>query len=80
MRLPQELAPAEDRGRVQLFVVGPEGASLQYMQRYLTQVAAIAKDEVTRGNAERVIQRTGNFNRQADVSIGHGAVAAEALG
>ncbi len=70
MRLPQELAPAEDRGRVQLFVVGPEGASLQYMQRYLTQVGDIAKDEVTRGNATRVIQRTGNFNRQADVSVG----------
>jgi multidrug efflux pump len=70
MRLPSELAPAEDRGRVQLFVVGPEGASLQYMQRYLTQVANIAKDEVTRGNAERVIQRTGNFNRQSDVSTG----------
>jgi multidrug efflux pump len=70
MRLPSELAPAEDRGRVQLFVVGPEGASLQYMQRYLNQVADIAKDEVTRGNATRVIQRTGNFNRQADVSVG----------
>jgi multidrug efflux pump len=70
MRLPQELAPAEDRGRVQLFVVGPEGASIQYMQRYLTQVAGIAKEEVARGNAERVIQRTGNFNRQSDVSTG----------
>jgi multidrug efflux pump len=70
MRLPSELAPAEDRGRVQLFVVGPEGASLQYMQRYLTQVADIAKEEVVRGNAERVIQRTGNFNRQSDVSTG----------
>lgn len=70
MRLPQELAPAEDRGRVQLFVVGPEGASLQYTQRHLTQVAAIAKEEVARGNASRVIQRTGNFNRQSDVSSG----------
>jgi multidrug efflux pump len=70
MRLPQELAPAEDRGRVQLFIVGPEGASLQYMQRYLSQVGEIAKEEVARGNAARVIQRTGNFNRQSDVSTG----------
>jgi multidrug efflux pump len=70
MRLQQEFAPPEDRGRVQLFVIGPEGASLPYMQKYLDQVAAIAKDEVDRGNAARVIQRTGNFNRQSDVSSG----------
>ena len=70
MRLPQEFAPAEDRGRVQLFIVGPEGSSLQYMQRHLDLVTEIAKDEVDRGNATRVIQRTGNFNRQADVSTG----------
>jgi multidrug efflux pump len=61
---------AREHGRVQLFVVGPEGASLQYMQRYLNQISEIAKDEVVRGNATRVIQRTGNFNRQADVSAG----------
>jgi multidrug efflux pump len=70
MRLPQELAPAEDRARVQIFVNGPEGASLQYTQRYLTQVAEIAKDEVRRGNATRVVIRTGNFNRQSEVSSG----------
>jgi multidrug efflux pump len=70
MRLPQELAPREDRGRVQVFVVGPEGASLDYTQRQLDTVAAIAKDEVDRGNATRVIQRTGNFNSQASVNNG----------
>ncbi len=70
LKLPQEFAPAEDRGRVQLMVVGPEGASLQYMQPQLDRVAEIAVDEVARGNAARVIQRTGNFNRQSDVSSG----------
>ena len=35
MRLPQELAPQEDRGRVQIFVPAPEGASLDYTQRQL---------------------------------------------
>ena len=70
MRLAQEFAPAEDRGRVQIFVNGPEGASLQYTQRHLREVTAIAQDEVARGNATRVITRTGNFNRQADVSGG----------
>jgi multidrug efflux pump len=70
MRLAQELAPAEDRGRVQVFVNGPEGASLQFTQRYLTQVADIARDEVRRGNATRIVVRTGNFNRQSEVSSG----------
>jgi multidrug efflux pump len=70
MRLPQELAPQEDRGRVQMFVNGPEGASLEYTQRQLALVTEIAKDEVVRGNAARVIQRTGNFNSQAAVNTG----------
>src|SRR6188768_211100 len=49
MRLPQELAPPEDRGRVQVFVQAPEGSSIDYTQRQLAQVTEIAKDEVTRG-------------------------------
>jgi multidrug efflux pump subunit AcrB len=36
----------------------------------LDEVAGIAKDEVDRGNAARVIVRTGNYNRQSDVSSG----------
>ncbi|MDR2214680.1 MAG: efflux RND transporter permease subunit [Nevskiaceae bacterium] len=70
MKLPQEYAPAEDRGRVQLFVQGPEGSSLPYISRYLEEVGAIAKDEVDRGNAERVIVRTGSYGAGADVSTG----------
>ncbi|HEV7632350.1 MAG TPA: efflux RND transporter permease subunit [Steroidobacteraceae bacterium] len=69
-KLAQEFAPAEDRARVQMLVSGPEGSSLAYTERHLEQVAAIAQDEVTRGNAQRVITRTGNFNRQGDVSSG----------
>jgi multidrug efflux pump len=70
LKLAQEFAPAEDRARIQIAVNGPEGASLQYTERQLDKVAAIARDEVARGNATRVIQRTGNFNRQGDVSSG----------
>jgi multidrug efflux pump len=70
MRLAQELAPPEDRGRVQVQVIGPEGATAQYTQRQLAQVAEIARDEVVRGNAIRVIQRTGSNNSQASVSNG----------
>jgi multidrug efflux pump len=69
-RLAQEFAPAEDRARIQVMVMGPEGASLAYTERHLREVAEIARDEVRRGNAARVIDRTGNFNRQSDVSSG----------
>jgi multidrug efflux pump len=70
MQLPSELAPREDRGRVQIQVNGPEGASVEYTQRQLAQVVAIAQDEVERGNALRVIQRTGSNNNQAAVNNG----------
>ncbi|MEO6079767.1 MAG: efflux RND transporter permease subunit [Steroidobacteraceae bacterium] len=70
MRLANELAPAEDRGRVQVQVVAPEGSTVDYTQRQLATVAEIARDEVVRGNATRVIQRTGNNNSQATVSFG----------
>jgi len=70
MRLPQELAPSEDRGTVRIQVNGPEGASLDYMQRQLDQVARVAGDEVARGNALRVIQRTGSWQNQGSVSSG----------
>jgi multidrug efflux pump len=70
MQLPSELAPREDRGRVQIMVQGPEGASMEYTQRQLELVAAIAYEEVERGNATRVIRRTGNWNNQSSVSNG----------
>jgi len=70
MQLPSELAPREDRGRVMIQVASPEGASMDYTQRQIAQAAAIAQDEVRRGNAARVIQRTGSNSNQASVSTG----------
>src|SRR5690606_24098107 len=70
MRLPSELAPREDRGRVQIMVQAPEGSSLEYTQRQLDLISEIAFEEVERGNATRVIRRTGNWSNQASVSNG----------
>jgi multidrug efflux pump len=67
--LPHEYSPAEDRGMVQIMVTGPEGSSLGYMDRYLTQIEQIAADEVKRGNAVRSLTRTGNFGGGGDVNI-----------
>jgi multidrug efflux pump len=70
MRLATELAPREDRGRVQIVVQSPEGASVEYTERQLERVAEIAYEEVLRGNATRVIRRTGSWQNQSSVSTG----------
>ena len=70
LRLPSELAPDEDRAFVRIFVGAPEGASLAYLDRQLRQVEEIAQDEVERGNAKRVIVRTGGFGRAAETNTG----------
>ncbi|MBC7982756.1 MAG: efflux RND transporter permease subunit [Candidatus Obscuribacterales bacterium] len=58
--LPNEYAPIEDRAMVQIMVNAPEGASLQYLDRYMRQVEDIAMQEVTKGNAARILMRGGS--------------------
>ena len=70
LKLSSELTPQEDRAFVRIFVGAPEGASLAYLDRQLRLVEEIAREEVDRGNAKRVITRTGGFGRGAEVSTG----------
>jgi multidrug efflux pump len=70
LRIPSELAPQEDRAFVRIFITAPEGSSIQYLDRQLRQVEAIAMDEVERGNARRVNARSGGFGRNADANTG----------
>ncbi|HTU66249.1 MAG TPA: efflux RND transporter permease subunit [Steroidobacteraceae bacterium] len=70
LRIATELAPQEDRAFVRIFITAPEGSSIQYLDRQLRQVEAIAMDEVANGNARRVNVRTGGFGRSGDVSTG----------
>ncbi len=70
LKLPQEFAPIEDRAMIPVLVNAPEGASLANLDRYISQVEAIAADEVAAGNAARVIVRSGSFGSQGDVNAG----------
>ncbi len=70
LKLSSELTPQEDRGFVRIFVTAPEGSSIAYMDRQLRQVEEVAQEEVERGNAKRVITRTGGFGRAAEVNTG----------
>ncbi|MDH7453312.1 efflux RND transporter permease subunit [Luteimonas composti] len=49
MRVPSELAPAEDRGRFFIMVDGPEGAGFDYTVSQIQQVEKIVLDEVGEG-------------------------------
>ncbi|SET72908.1 efflux RND transporter permease subunit [Hymenobacter actinosclerus] len=42
--IPSELAPVEDRSRINLNATGPEGASYEFMDRYMGQVTQLARD------------------------------------
>ncbi|UOQ55320.1 efflux RND transporter permease subunit [Hymenobacter cellulosivorans] len=42
--IPSELAPVEDRSRVNINATGPEGASFEYMDAYMAQVTKMAMD------------------------------------
>jgi multidrug efflux pump len=70
LRIPSELAPSEDRGMVQIFITAPEGSSINYLDRQLREVEQVAMDEVAKGNARRVLTRSGGFGRSAEVNIG----------
>jgi len=50
--LPTEYAPQEDRGAFSIMLRAPEGASLEYMDRYTRQMETILLDEI--GDSESV--------------------------
>ncbi len=51
--LPSELAPVEDRGFVFVGLNGPEGASLEYMDRHVRIVEAVTAREMESGDIVR---------------------------
>jgi len=55
--LPSELAPVEDRGFVFIGMNGPEGSSLEYMDRHVRLLEAMAAKEIETGDVVRVSAR-----------------------
>ncbi len=54
--LPSELSPMEDRGRVRMNATGPEGATYEFMDRYIQEMVDAVKARVP--EAEAVISVT----------------------
>jgi multidrug efflux pump len=57
-RLPVEYAPPEDQGAAFVAMTGPDGASLEYMDRYARQVEEIVLPDVEQGDVRRILTRS----------------------
>jgi multidrug efflux pump len=56
--IPSELAPVEDRSRVNVNATGPEGASFEYMDAYMADVTKLVADSVGEQNLNSVFTVT----------------------
>ncbi|MFC6224644.1 efflux RND transporter permease subunit [Hymenobacter artigasi] len=56
--IPSELAPVEDRSRVNVNATGPEGASFEYMDSYVSQLTKLAADSAGAKNLSSVFTVT----------------------
>jgi len=71
--LPSELTPPEDRGMLFLSLVGPEGATLEYMDRHVLQVEGVAREEMKTGEVLRVnVRMPGGFGGAIDMNQARG--------
>jgi multidrug efflux pump len=73
--LSSELAPAEDRGMLQFGLTGPEGASLEYMDRHARVAEQILMREIEGGDVVRVNARIpGGFGSATEMNQARGFV------
>jgi multidrug efflux pump len=68
--IPQEVAPAEDRGMFFVRLTGPEGASFEYTERYAAEIERRILPRVGQGEIERVMLRIPGFGAGEQVNSG----------
>jgi len=66
----KEYGPVEDRGTFTIQITGPQGASVEYMQKYVNQVEREVSKLVERGEAERVFVVIGTAGSLGAVNEG----------
>jgi multidrug efflux pump len=73
--LPQEYAPAEDRGDFSVSITGPEGASFEQTMRATAEVESVLLGLIESGEAQRVLVRVpASFGGGGDVNTAWAAV------
>ena len=68
--LPIEYMPREDRGFAMMRLTAPDGSSLDYTLGYIKQAEQIAMRDKEKGDALRVLGRSGSWGGGADVNTG----------
>ncbi|MFN3514002.1 MAG: efflux RND transporter permease subunit [Phenylobacterium sp.] len=77
--LPRELVPDEDRGRVDIFINGPEGAGYDYTQVATRQVETRLQELLEEGVIQRYILSAPRFgNNQFNTAGGNATLAEDA--
>jgi len=77
--MPQELVPAEDRGRVDINISGPEGAGFEYTVKAANQVERELEKYRAEGVAERTIISVPRFG-QSQFNTGNGVLVLKGWG
>ncbi len=76
--LPQEFAPREDRGGIFLMVNGPQGASYEYIKKYMNEVETRLMPLVESGEIKRLLVRAPRgWGTVADFSGGMAIIVLE---
>ncbi|MFS1422678.1 efflux RND transporter permease subunit [Shewanella sp. 10N.286.48.B5] len=77
-QVPQEFAPREDRGSMFLVVNGPEGASFEYIEKYIDEIEGRLMPLVESGDVKRLLIRAPRgFGRSANFSNGMAIIVLE---
>jgi len=67
--IPSELAPLEDRGRLTLSSTAPEGATFEYMDRFMDNLVSVIKDSIPEEDAIISVTSPG-FGASSSVNSG----------
>ncbi|MEM9209005.1 MAG: efflux RND transporter permease subunit, partial [Pseudomonadota bacterium] len=67
-KLPSEYMPREDRAFTMVMVTAPDGASLEYTNKYVQQIEEIMSRDVESGDVLRVMARSGSWRAGSDVN------------
>ena len=77
-KVPQEFAPQEDRGSMFLMVNGPQGASFEYIEKYMDEVEGRLMPLVESGEIKRLLIRAPRgFGGSSDFSNGMAIIVLE---
>jgi multidrug efflux pump len=82
LQLPQETTPNEDRGVIRVLLTGPEGATMDYMERYARQLEDIMHAETEHGDIKRYNTRIapGGLSGNGEVNRAVGFIVLEDWG